>query len=42
MFDKLSRLWRRLPFYARRDQFGRELEEEMRFHLEMNSENTAR
>ena len=38
MFDKLSQLWRRLLFYARRDQFDRELEEEMRFHLEMKAE----
>jgi putative ABC transport system permease protein len=41
LFDKLSQLWRRLLFYLRRDQFGRELEEEMRFHLEMRAqENT--
>jgi len=38
MMDKLSQLWRRLLFYARRDQFDRELEEEMRFHLEMKAE----
>ncbi len=38
MFDKLSQLWRRLLFYFRRDQFDRELEEEMRFHLEMKAE----
>jgi putative ABC transport system permease protein len=38
MFDKLSQLWRRLLFYARRDRFNRELEEEMRFHLEMKAE----
>jgi putative ABC transport system permease protein len=36
--DKLSQLWRRLLFYARRDRFDRELEEEMRFHLEMKAE----
>ena len=36
--DKLSQLWRRLLFYTRRDQFDRELEEEMRFHLEMKAE----
>src|SRR5215510_9788830 len=36
--DKLSQLWRRLLFYARRDSFDRELEEEMRFHLEMKAE----
>jgi predicted permease len=38
MMNKLSQLWRRLLFYARRDRFDRELEEEMRFHLEMKSE----
>jgi putative ABC transport system permease protein len=38
MFEKLSQLWRRLLFYMRRDQFDRELEEEMRFHLEMKAE----
>ena len=38
MFDKLSQLWRRLLFYVRRDKFDRELEEEMRFHLEMKAE----
>ena len=38
MMDKLSQLWRRLLFYARRDRFDRELEEEMRFHLEMKAE----
>jgi len=38
LFSKLSQLWRRLLFYLRRDQFDRELEEEMRFHLEMKAE----
>ncbi len=38
MMDKLSQLWRRLLFYARRYQFDRELEEEMQFHLEMKAE----
>jgi putative ABC transport system permease protein len=38
MTDKLSQLWRRLLFYMRRDRFDRELEEEMRFHLEMKGE----
>jgi len=37
MMDKLSQLWRRLLFYARRDRFDRELEEEMRFHMEMKA-----
>src|SRR5262245_10658588 len=36
--DKLSQLWRRLLFYARRNRFDRELEEEMRFHVEMKAE----
>ncbi len=36
--NKLIQLWRRLLFYARRDKFDRELEEEMRFHLEMKVE----
>src|SRR5262245_74341 len=38
MMEKLSQLWRRLLFYVRRDRFDRELEEEMRFHLEMKAE----
>jgi putative ABC transport system permease protein len=38
LFNKLSQLWRRLLFYARRNRFDRELEEEMRFHLEMKAE----
>jgi hypothetical protein len=38
LFDRLSQLWRRLLFYAQRDRFDRELEEEMRFHLEMKVE----
>lgn len=33
--DKLRQLLRRLRFYLRRQQFDRELEEEMKFHLEM-------
>src|SRR5262245_8993494 len=41
MFSKLSQLWRRLRFYLRRDQFDRELEEEMRFHLEMKARENA-
>ncbi len=36
--NKLSQLWRRLLFYLRRERFDRELEEEMRFHLEMKAE----
>jgi putative ABC transport system permease protein len=38
LFDKLSQLWRRLLFYVQRNKFDRELEEEMRFHLEMKAE----
>jgi predicted permease len=38
MMDKLSQLWRRLRFYLRRDRFDHELEEEMRFHLEMKAQ----
>src|SRR5215510_11690983 len=41
MMDKLSQLWRRLLFHLRRDQFDRELEEEMRFHLEMKAQENA-
>jgi hypothetical protein len=33
LFEKLSQLWRRLLFYARRERFDRELEEEMRVSL---------
>jgi len=38
LFDKFSQLWGRLLFYLRRDRFDRELDEEMRFHLEMKAE----
>jgi putative ABC transport system permease protein len=38
MMDKISQLWRRLLFYLRQDRCSRELEEEMRFHLEMKVE----
>src|SRR5262249_48943149 len=38
LFDKFSQLWRRLYFYIRRDRFDRELEEEMRVHLEVKAE----
>src|SRR5499426_2245890 len=41
MMDKLSQLWRRLLFYLWRDRFDRELEEEMRFHLEMKAQENA-
>ena len=38
MLDKLPQLWRRLRYYLRRERFDRELEEEMRFHLEMKAQ----
>jgi phosphatidylinositol kinase/protein kinase (PI-3 family) len=41
LMDKLSQLWRRLLFYARRDQFDSELEEEMRFHLELKAQDSG-
>jgi predicted permease len=41
MMDRLSQLWRRLFFYLRRDRFDRELEEEMRFHLELKARENA-
>jgi predicted permease len=34
----LKAFWRRLFHYLRREEFDRELEEEMRFHLEMKAE----
>jgi hypothetical protein len=34
----LTQLWRRCLHYVRRDRFDRELEEEVRFHLEMKAE----
>ena len=36
--SRLAHLWRRCLHYVRRDQFDRELEEEVRFHLEMKAE----
>src|SRR5918998_1937840 len=36
--SRLTQLWRQLLHYVRREQFDRELEEEMRFHLEMKAE----
>jgi putative ABC transport system permease protein len=35
--DKIGELWRRLTFPFRRHRFDRDLEEEMRFHLEMRA-----
>src|SRR6266542_866465 len=36
--ERIAQFWRRLLFYLWREQFDRELEEEMRFHLEMKAE----
>src|SRR5919199_5474922 len=33
-----GQMWRRILHYARRSRFDRELEEEVRFHLEMKAE----
>jgi len=41
VLNQFLQLWRRLLFYAWRDQFDRELEEEMRFHLEMKAQENA-
>jgi putative ABC transport system permease protein len=42
VLNLLLQFWRRLIFYVRRDRFDRELEDEMRFHLEMKAgENQA-
>jgi predicted permease len=38
MIDFFAQFWRRLRYYWRRDEFDRELEEEMRFHLQMRVE----
>jgi putative ABC transport system permease protein len=38
LFEKLTQFWRRLLFYARRDRFDRELEEEMRAHMELKEQ----
>src|SRR5215468_4511955 len=38
LFQFLSRLWRRLLSLLRRERHEREMEEEMRFHLEMQTE----
>ena len=37
----LGELWRRLLFPFRRRQFDRDLEEEMRFHLEMKARDSG-
>src|SRR5262245_4254311 len=41
MMDKLLQIWRRLLFYLRRNRFDRDLEEEMRFHLELKARENA-
>jgi putative ABC transport system permease protein len=38
VLNLLLQIWRRLLFYVRRDRFDCELEEEMRYHLEMKME----
>ncbi|HWW76933.1 MAG TPA: permease prefix domain 1-containing protein, partial [Pyrinomonadaceae bacterium] len=38
LISLLAQLWRRCLHYVRRDRFDRELEEEIRFHLEMKAE----
>ena len=38
MVNQLIQLWRKLLFYLRRDRFDQELEEEMKFHLEMKAQ----
>src|SRR5262249_2154172 len=42
MLNQFLQLWRRLLFYLRRDQFDRELAEEMKFHLELKAEENLR
>src|SRR5215470_7386262 len=38
VLNQFLQLWRRLLFYLRRDRFDHEMEEEMRFHLELKAE----
>lgn len=38
MINRLTQLWRKLLYYVNRERFDRELDEEMRFHLEMKAE----
>ncbi|HUI58025.1 MAG TPA: hypothetical protein VLY04_23785 [Bryobacteraceae bacterium] len=35
--ERLAEMWRRLLYLLRRRQFDRDLEEEMRFHVEMKA-----
>ena len=41
VLNQFLQLWRRLHFNVRRDRFDRELEEEMRFHLEIKAQERA-
>src|SRR5262245_9346250 len=41
MINQLIQLWRRLFFYLMHNQFDRELEEEMKCHLEMKAKENA-
>src|SRR5262245_36358882 len=36
--ERFAQLWRRLLYYLRGDRFDQELEEEMRFHLELKAQ----
>src|SRR6185295_18185791 len=38
MINFFAQLWRRLRYYWRRSEFDRDLQEEMRFHLQMRIE----
>src|SRR4051812_3124867 len=38
LIKKLIQVWRRLRYFVRRDQLDSELQEEMRFHLEMKTD----
>src|SRR5262245_27176495 len=42
MVNQFLQFWRRLLFYLRRDEFDRELAEEMKFHLELKAEENLR
>src|SRR5262245_19868591 len=42
VLSQFIQLWRRLLFYLRRDQFDRELTEEMQFHLKLKEEENLR
>jgi hypothetical protein len=42
MVDTIRQLYRRLQYYLNRNQFDRELDEELRAHLEMKAQEIAR